>query len=164
LLYNILFSGDNSKIFLELSENTGYIYDFNAHLELYNNIGNLYFSFEIEKKNIISAIQKVIDVLNYVKINITDELECIIPFYTDNSEFELDNAEELNWNMAYECHIMQNSYKSIEEKKKEYKNVSPTRIMKIAREIFTQNNMTITLKTNKRTFDLEKAYAITQKL
>ena len=164
LLFDILFSGDNSKIFIELSENTGYIYDFDARLERYLNLGSLYFSFEISKKNILPAIKKVIDVLRGLKTYITDELSCVLPQYVDNAELDLDNNERLNWNMAYECHIMQNTYKSIEEKKNEYIRVTPTRIMEIAKEIFTQNNMVITLKTNKRVFKLEEAYAITKKL
>jgi predicted Zn-dependent peptidase len=164
LLFDILFSGDNSKIYLELSENSGYIYDFDARLERYNNLGNLYFSFEIEKKNILSAIQKVIDLLCNIKRAITDELECIVPFYTDNAESDLDDPEKLNWNMAYECHIMQNSYKSIDEKKKEYQCVTPTRMMEIAKEIFIKNNMIVTLKTDKKTFNLEEARAIIEKL
>jgi len=162
LLYDILFNGLTAKIYTELSENTGYIYDYDARLERYNNIGNMYFSFEIEKKNILPTIQKVIDVLNDVKTNITDELECIIPFYIDNTE--LDDAEKLNWIMAYECHIIQNSYKSIEEKMMEYQCVKPARIMEIAKEIFVRDNMIITLKTNKKSFDLEEAYGIANKL
>jgi len=164
LIYDILFSGNTSKFYMELSDNTGYIYDFDARLERYINLGNLYFSFEINRKNILPAIKKVIDVLNGLKTGITDELACVLPQYVDNAELDNDYYENLNWNMAYECHIMQNSYKSIGEKKIEYQSISPTRIMEIAKEIFTLNNMVITLKTNKRAFDLEQAYAITKKL
>ena len=164
LIYDILFSGNTSKFYMELSDNTGYIYDFDARLERYINLGNLYFSFEINRKNILPAIKKVIDVLNGLKTGITDELACVLPQYVDNAELDNDYYENLNWNMAYECHIMQNSYKSIGEKKIEYQSIYPTRIMEIAKEIFTLNNMVITLKTNKRAFDLEQAYAITKKL
>jgi len=164
LIYDILFSGDNSKIYLELSENTGFIYSYDARLERYNNLGNMYFSFEIAKKNILASIEKVIGVLHGIKTNITEELAYITPFYIDNAEFDLDDAEKLNWDMAYECHIMNNPYKSIEEKKKEYQCVTPNRIKEIANEIFTRDNMIITLKTNKKVFNLEEAFAITKKL
>ena len=164
LLYDILFCGENSKVFMELSENTGYIYDFDARLERYSNIGNLYFSFEIEKKNIFPSIQKVVEVIRDVKTNITDELSYVLPVYLDNAEMDLDDAEALNWNMAYECHIMQNTYKSIEEKKKAYQRVTPMRIMDVAKEVFTPDNVILTLKTNKKAFDFETARSFIKSL
>ena len=164
LLYDILFNGDNSKINTELSEDTGLIYSFEARFERYANLGNFYFYYEIEKKNIMLSIQKTIDVLRNMKTNITDELSYVLPFYVDNAFIDIDYPESLNWIMAYECHIMQNTYKSIEERKESYQQVTPLRIMEIANEVFTLNNMLITLKTNKKAFQLDEAYAITAQL
>jgi len=164
LLYDVLFFGANSKIYMELSEKSGFIYSFDAGLERYLNIGNIYFWFEIDRKNILPAMQKSVDVLTQIKTSITDELFAVMPLYVEHAELDLDNCESLNWDMAYQCHIMQNSYRSIEEKKKVYQRVTPDRIMEIAREIFTLDNLVVTLRTNKRAFKVEEARAIIQKL
>jgi len=155
LLYDILFSGDTSKIYQELSEKAGFIYDFDTRLERYCNIGNLYVSFEVQKKNIVHAVERVIAVLKGLKNNITNELSFVLPAYTDNAELILDAVEDLNWNMAYECHIMNCKYKNIEERKIAYRNITPERIMEMAREIFVLDNLVFTIKTDKKGFNVE---------
>jgi predicted Zn-dependent peptidase len=160
LLYDILFSGFDSKIYMELAENSGLIYSFDAKLEMYRNIGNMYFSFEIEKKNILPAIRKVIGILRAMKTSVTEDLSFALPYYVDNAEMEFDDAESLNWTMAYERHIMKNSYGSIADRKKEFLGVTPERIMEMAEDIFTRDNMLITLKTDKKSFDLREVYKI----
>lgn len=155
LLYDILFSSDTSKIYQELSEKAGFIYDFDARLERYSNIGNLYVSFEVQKKNIFHAVERVAAVLKGLKNNITNELSFVLPAYTDNAELILDTIEDLNWNMAYECHIMNCKYKNIEERKIAYRNITPERIMEIAREVFILDNLVFTIKTDKKGFNVE---------
>lgn len=155
LLYDILFSGDTSKIYQELSEKAGFIYDFDVRLERYSNIGNLHVSFEIQKKNIVHAVERVIAILKGLKNNITNELSFVLPAYTDNAELILDVIEDLNWNMAYECHIMNCKYKNMEERKAAYRNITPERIMEMAREIFVLDNLVFTIKTDKKELNVE---------
>jgi len=106
----------------------------------------------------------VIEVIRGLKMNISDELSYVLPMHLDNAYIDLDDAEGLNWNMAYECHIMQNTYGSVEEKKREYLTVTPDRMMEIAKEIFTPDHMVLTLKANKKLFDVEAAHAIIKSL
>lgn len=156
LLYDILFSGNASKIYQELSERAGFIYSFDAHLEQYSNIGNLYFSFEVRKKHIFHVVEKVITILKDLKNNVTNELLFVLPAYMDNAELMLDDVEDLNWNMAYECHIMNCKYKNIEERKAAYRSVTPKRIMEMAHEIFILDNLVFTIKTDKKRFNVEE--------
>lgn len=164
LLYDLLCGGDNAILFQELSERTGYVYSFDSSLERYNNLGCLYFSFELQKKNILPAMEKVVASLNRLKTDLDGALSYVLPFYMDNAELALDDAEGLNWNMAYECHIMPNNYRSVAEKKQEYERVTAERIMQIAEEIFVRDHMLVALQTNKKTFPLEKAKDILQTL
>ena len=60
LLYDILFDGECSKIHEELSEKTGYVYSYSSAIEQYSNIGNMYFSYEIDEKNLLKSIEKVV--------------------------------------------------------------------------------------------------------
>jgi LytS/YehU family sensor histidine kinase len=75
LLYDILFAGENCKVFQELSNKAGYIYSFDARFEGYNNIGNLYFSFEVQNKNLLASIEKTINIFKDLKNGIKNELD-----------------------------------------------------------------------------------------
>lgn len=164
VIYDILFSGENSKVYQQLSEQSGYIYSFDARLERYSNVGSLSFTFEVQKKNILPSIEKVVRILSELKTAVTDELLYVLPTYVDNAEFILDSDEELNWNRAYECHIMGNSHQSVQEEKQQYQKITPERIQTIAGEIFTRNNMILTLKTEKKTFPVEEASKLIRRL
>lgn len=149
LLYDILFDGECSKVHEELSEKTGYIYSYSSSLEQYNNIGNIYFSYEIDRKNLIKSIKKVIKLLKCLKKGIGEELSYVLPNYVDNGDMDLDDPEKLNWIMAYEGHILNQNYKDIQERKQAYSNVTPEEITKLARKIFNTKNMVVTIKLDK---------------
>lgn len=160
LLSNILFSGDMSKVYQELSEKTGYIYSFDNWLEQYRNIASLSVEFETQKKNLFPTIEAVINILQQMKQSITNELSLVLPRYTTNAEMLLDDDEELNWDMGYCCHILGESYSNINQRREGYEAVTPERIMEIAMEIFVPNNTVLTLKTHKKSFDTERAHSL----
>lgn len=164
LLYDILFDGECSKIFNSLSEKTGLVYSYDSTLEQYNNIGNLYFSFEIKGKKILDSIDIVITTLKGLKKGIKDELEYVKAPYTVNADMDLDEPEKLNWIMAYESHILEQNYKNLEERIKNYENVSPQRMSAIVNEIFTTKNMVVTLKANKKKINSDDIKKIIDKL
>lgn len=164
LLYDILFTGDSCKVFQELSEKTGYIYSYDACYEQYENIGCLYFSFEIEKKNILPAMEKTILLLNSLKQDLSAAIQYVLPTYTDNAEFLLDDPESLNWTMAYERHILSETYSSISARKEHYSRVTGPDLGRIAGEIFRKENLVLTLKTDEKSFDQEQARAILDRL
>lgn len=155
LLYDILFSGDSCRIFQELSDRTGYIYSYDAAFEQYVNIGNLHFQYEVQAKNLPASIERVVAVLADLKEH-PAELAYVKAPYTENADILLDSDEDLNWNMAYDSHILRQGFSSVGERAKAYEAVTPGRIREIAREIFVPDNMVVTMKTDKKKLDAGK--------
>lgn len=149
LLYDILFDGECSKIHEELSEKTGYVYSYSSAIEQYNNIGNMYFSYEIDEKNLLKSVERVVNLLKSLKEDIGDALNYVKPTYVDNGDMDLDEPEKLNWIMAYEGHILEQHYKSIQDRKEVYSKVTPQDIKELACKIFVPENIVISIKYNK---------------
>ncbi|MBQ4046053.1 MAG: insulinase family protein, partial [Lachnospiraceae bacterium] len=114
LFYDIMFSGENSKIHQELSEKTGFVYSFGAHYERYQNVGSIYLYYEVRAVNLYESIRRVMKILHSMKKDLTDELDYVIPMYRDNAGLLMDDASDFNWNMAYENHILGEEYPDIE--------------------------------------------------
>ncbi len=164
LLYDVLFTGESSKIHQVLSEDTGYIYSFDSEFERYDNVGNLHLSYEVRPADLYDSILQVIDVFQWMKTKLTDELDYVIPFSTENALLLFDDPEEFNWTYAYECHILSEPYSSIKDRIRTYQSVTPQRIMEMAREIFTPQNLLITLKAPKGKGDHKKIREIGMQL
>ena len=155
LLYDILLSGYNSRFFIEMSEKRGLFYDVSGALERYKNIGTLHFTYEVKQQSLYEALRVSVDILNSIKREKLDECECMKASYVDNAYMLYDDNRELNFTFAYDNHIMNAGYDGIEERKSEYKSVSPTRLSLLARELFSRKNLTFTMKGDKRRVDPE---------
>ena len=153
LLYDILFDGECCKVFKKLSDESGIVYSYSSSIEQYNNIGNIYFSYEVSKKNLLRSIKEIVSILGKLKEGIKDELVLAKPVYADNAAMMLDLPERLNWVMAYEGHVLNAGYKDVMERKKAHLNVNAEDIVKCAREIFTDDNLCITIKTTDKKLD-----------
>lgn len=154
LLYDILFCGHSCMVYQELSEKRGLIYSHDSSLEQYKNIGLLYFSFEVQSSNLYTAVKVIIEKLKDLKNGIQEELSCVIAPYVDNAYIMMDNASELNWTFAYENHILNCGYHTMEERIHAYQAVTSERLTQIAQEIFCSSNLTFTLKGKKKKTDL----------
>ena len=141
LLYDVLFSGENSMMHQELSEKRGMIYSYTSTLEKYSNIGRMYFSYEVSPKDLYSSIQVVLSGLAALCDNMADRLALVLPEYTDNAYMIYDDNENFNWQRAYEGHIMNGGEKSIEESREAFLTVTPERLSEIAAEVFTTDNL-----------------------
>ena len=164
LLYDILFEGDSCKIYQELSEKTGLIYSYSPYLERYKNVGCLYFLYEVAPAKLYDTLSIVAHVIRSVKEGITDELDYVTAPYTKNRAMLLDDPDDLGWNMAYEAHFLGRDYYSVDDSIAEYGKVTPDDIVSLAREIFRPENMTVTLKGNKKTIDTDKIKEIVGKI
>lgn len=160
LLYDLLFTGDCSKLHQALSERSGLIYSYDSRLETYSNLGNLYFSYEVLPGRILESVQRVLALLQEVKTSLTDELELVRPVYTDNGEMLLDDPEELNWMMAYTAHILNQPPEPLSARSQRYRAVSAQRLMQVAQEVFRPENLILTLKTNAKKFIPAEARAL----
>ncbi len=156
LLYDILFYGECGKVYRELSDRTGLIYSFDPGLECYRNGGVLYLKYEVRPSNLLRSVEIVCGILNGLKAGLSDELDYVLPLYRDNNGLLLDNAEEFNWNRAYEVHILGCPYKTHEDRARAFAAVSPQRISQIAADLFRPENLTFTIKGRKKTLPKEK--------
>ena len=156
LIYDILFSGYNSKFFIEMSEKRGLFYDISGAVERYINAGELFFSYEIREKELEASVELALEILKGIKTELLIEDECMKTGYVDNAMMLLDDARDLNFTFAYDNHIMNLGYRDMNERILAYKNVTPKEIRAAACQIFTPKNLTLTVKGNKRKIDTEK--------
>ncbi len=156
LLYDLLLGGYNSRLFIEMSEKRGLFYDISGSSDRYANIGELVFSFEVRSGSVLDAVEAVVSILRELKENIPAESQMMRADYVDNAGLLYDDPRELNFVFAYDNHIMNAGYSSIEERAERYKSVTPERIRDLARRIFRPENLTLALKGNKKKIDTEK--------
>ncbi len=164
LLYDILFTGECSKLFKGLSDESGMVYSYDASIERYNNIGTLSFLYEVSAKDAIRSVEKVVEILKNLKGGITDELSLTKPAYIYNADILLDEPEELGFQLGYEYKIMGKEFISLAERKKSFEGVTPERMTQIVREIFTPENLVLTFKDNNKKLDTEKIKEIIKTL
>ena len=156
LIYDILLSGNNSRLFLELSERLGYCYDVAGNLERYKNIGTLSFYYELREAHLPDAVRRTVDILKELKTSLLSEDECMKSGYVTNAGMLMDDVRELNFTFAYDNHIMASDYDSIEGRAALYKNITPERISELCDMIFCPDNLTLTVKGKKKRIDKER--------
>ena len=164
IIYDMLFSGYNSLFFIEMSERRGLCYDISGYIEKYSNIGELSFSFEVRGGLVYDAVERVISLLSGFKSNIPDEQSMMKASYVTNAPLLYDNPSDLNFTFAYDNHVMNAGYESIEDRARRYANITPERIREIAELIFRPENLTLAMKGNKKKIDTLRLEEIIKKL
>ena len=160
LLYDTLLSGYNSRFFIEMSERRGLFYDTGGALDRYKNIGTLHFTYELRPEALCEALAVTVDILNSLKTKELSEDECMRAAYVDNAYMLYDDNRELNFTFAYDNHIMNAGYDGIEDRRAAYSKVTPRRLQELAKKLFRQENLTFTMKGNKKKTDVEKILEI----
>jgi predicted Zn-dependent peptidase len=160
LIYDMLLGGYNSKFFIEMSEKRGLFYDISGASKIYKNIGTLAFSYEVRGGSVYDAVEMTLGILKDFRDNIPTEESMMKAGYVDNAYLLYDDPRELNFTFAYDNHIMNSGYKTVEERAKRYKSITPERIREVARELFRPENLTLTLKGNKKKIDTSRLEAI----
>ena len=155
LLYDCLFSGDSCGMFQELSEKKGYIYSYDATFEEYRNIGNLSFAFEAKRQNLIPALAAAARLLAEAKHSVP-RLDIVRTHYTDNGRLILDDADSLNWQRAYEGHILGEPYRSATQRIEAYRQVRQEQVTALARKIFRIENLLIVYRGKKQAYTPEQ--------
>ena len=156
LLYDILLGGYSSGFFIELSENRGLFYDLTGQVERYRNIGTFSFSYELRESKLPLAVKCTVDELVAIKNTLLAPEKCMKAGYVDNAYMLLDDNAALNFTFAYDNCILGLGYPDIAARQRKYALVTPERIMSAARKIFTPDNLTLTIKGNKRRIDTEE--------
>lgn len=164
LIYDMLLSGYASEFFIEMSELRGFFYDLTGAVERYRNIGEFYFSYELRQKDVPVALELTVKILNEFKKTLHAPDSLMKCGYVDNAYMLYDDARELNFTFAYDNHIMNLGYESIEARRQAYADVTPEDIRRAACEIFRPENLTLTLKGDKKKIDTESLSKIIGKL
>ncbi|MBQ7897039.1 MAG: insulinase family protein [Clostridia bacterium] len=162
ILYDMLFGGDSSRMFTELSEREGYVYSFDANFEEYRDRGVLSLSFETSAKDFLDAFTLA---LSLIKAQPDPEhFEFAKVPYTENFLFVLDDAEALNWNKVYESRFLGFEYESLEDRRGAYLDVTFDDVCRGAETIFKKENLTVALKHRKTEGLEEKIKSIIEKI
>lgn len=164
LIYDMLLGGYSSRFFIEMSEKRGLFYDISGSSERYKNIGTFAFSFEVRSGSVYDAAELALELLRAFKKTKHDDSELMKAGYVDNAYLLYDDARELSFTFAYDNHIMDLGYLSIDERIEAYKSVTPERIQAVAKELFRPENLTLTIKGNKKKIDAAKLEEIIRKL
>ncbi len=153
LLYEVLLGGNCSRFYIEMSEKKGLFYDVSGSTDRYRNIGSFTFTFEVRQDKIYEAAECVTEILKDVKTTLLPEDECMKAGYVDNVMLLYDDVRELGFTMAYDNVVMGLGYTSPEARAEAYAAVTPEKIRNAANEIFRPENLTLTLKGNKKRID-----------
>lgn len=164
IVYDMLLSGFSSPFFVKMSEERGLFYDLTGSIERYKNIGVFSFTYELKEKNLYDAVAMTVDILNTFKSTVCPEDECMKAAYVDNAGLLFDDMREMNFTFAYDNHVMGAGYKSIEERRKTYAVITPAKINVAARELFKKENLTVSIKGNKKKINVDKISAIIESI
>ncbi len=156
LIYDMLFSGYNSRFFVELSELRGLLYDLSGTVERYKNIGELCFSYEVRGKDLADAVRLTVEILKEFKKTRHAPDSLMKSGYVDNAYLLYDDIRELNFTFAYDDHIMELGYRSLASRRASYAAVTSDDIMRAAGEIFKPENLTLAIKGDKRKINTEE--------
>ncbi len=163
LIYSILFSGDNALVYNYLSEDNPMIYSYDSVLEQYDNICNLKFMFEINKKYLADSLKIIVKMLKDIKEGQYD-FEANLAYEIYCTETKQDDADSLNWCLAYNNHILKG--KPIDFSASNFGRLQLTKeqIQKAVNEIFKTENLTLAIRGNKKEINCEALQKIIKEL
>ena len=153
LLYDAVLGGYSSDFFIELSEKRGLFYDLGGTVERYRNVGVLSFSYELKEAHLYEAARMTGELLRDYREKALDPDRCMRAVYVDNAYMLLDDPRELSFTFAYDNHILGLGYCGIEDRRAAYAAITPERLREVADIVFRPENMTVTLKANKKRID-----------
>ena len=156
LLYDILLGGYSSRFFVEMSEKRGIFYDVSGNIERYKNIGSFAFSFEVRSDRLYEALELSLGILYDMTERVYSDEECMKAGYVKNAGLLSDDMRELNFTFAYDNHILSEGYGTVGERAERYAKVTPSEIRKTAKLLFAPENLTLTVKGNKKRVNKEK--------
>ena len=112
----------------------------------------------------MESVRIIVEKFHDLKKGIEERLSYALPPYVDNAYIMYDDVDDFNWCFAYENHILECGYSNIEDRKAAYQNVTAERLGIVANEILTKENLTVTLKGQKKKVDISALEALIQNL
>lgn len=163
LLYALLFNGDKALVYNYLSEDNPIIYSYDSTFEQYDNVGNINFSFEVDRNKIEDVFKAVVELLNAAKDG-RFNFEANLNSEMFNSELDLDKPSNLNWNMAYYNHILKTEPIDYSDEFYGRFRVTKKQITDAAKDIFRRRNMTVAVKGDKKKINTDAIEKILESL
>lgn len=163
LLYALLFNGDKALVYNYLSEDNPIIYSYDSTFEQYDNVGNINFSFEVDRNKIEDVFKAVVELLNAAKDG-RFNFEANLNSEMFNSELDLDKPSNLNWNMAYYNHILKTGPIDYSDEFYGRFRVTKKQVTDAAKDIFRRCNMTVAMKGNKKRINTDAIEKILESL
>ena len=163
LLYALLFNGDKALVYNYLSEDNPIIYSYDSTFEKYDNVGNINFSFEVDRNKIEDVFKTVVELLNAAKDG-QFNFEANLNYEMFNWELDLDNPDNLNWNMAYYNHILKTQPIDYSDEFYGRFRVTKEQIIDAAKYIFRRCNMTVAVKGDRKKINAEAIEKILESL
>lgn len=163
LLYALLFNGDKALVYNYLSEDNPIIYSYDSTFEQYDNVGNINFSFEVDRNKIEDVFKAVVELLNAAKDG-RFNFEANLNSEMFNSELDLDKPSNLNWNMAYYNHILKTEPIDYSDEFYGRFRVTKKQVTDAAKDIFRRCNMTVAMKGNKKKINTDAIEKILESL
>ena len=99
--------------------------------------------FSIEKKNLQLGLKKIMDILNNLRVNISQrDMDMNKTFFTDNLWFWLEDSRELNFQLG--CDFIEGKeLLTIEERIKENEKIDNYRLREVSNIIFKRENISL---------------------
>ena len=164
LLYALLFSGESSRFYEVLSEETGLLYDYDALIEAYRNIGVLSLSFSVRPASLLAVLEKTVEVLSTAKQPDPEGFLSAQGQYTETMDMLLDDPEDLSFTLDYERGVLGAGYASLAQRKETYRAVRAEDVAAFAEELFRPQNLTVCVKGRKDRLPLSKISGVLQGL
>lgn len=163
-LTDALFAGESCPMYRELSENTGLIYSYDEALSCFDNVSFISVSYEVRADKLLKSIETVMKMFSKAKRTAGDRLKFITPAYTDNAYISLDSAETICSDYGYFSHILGCGYHSVSDRIAAFSSLSEERITSLACEVFTPDNLVISIKGNKKKIDTEEIKRVVKEI
>ena len=164
LIYDTLFSGDDSLMYQHLSENTSYIYSYDATLEQYNNISVIKVTFVVSERYLYSSLRECMTVFNLMKsggFDFDTSLKKEINYYT----VAQDSPTDYNFDLAYNSFFFDNS--GLDPSLPGlgmYEGITKDTIVSCSRSVFRLSNLVCVIKQKKRSQQYDTAASILKEL
>ncbi len=142
-LNSIIGGGDGSRLQKEMREKMGLVYDIYSYVEIYDDVAVLSIFFSIEKKNLQIGLQKIVDILNNLRVDIFQrDIDMNMTFFTENLWFWLEDSYELNYQLGCDF-VKGKEILTIEERIKENEKIEYYRLREVSNVIFKNKNISL---------------------
>lgn len=164
LLDDILFSGQNNPMYMELSEKNGLIYGFTTGTVCYGNLSVLNMTYEIQHGKLLKSIELVLGVFASVKKLTEYYLPLVKTKYTENLYTLLDDAGDISSSFGYTNHILGLGFSTLEERQSAFASVNAQRISRLAEKTIKSDNLVIAVKGNEKKIDVSEIKNLARKI